>query len=178
MSEIVNVLALVCAEDVLAKYGQNEKGSDPVVLDENCGGLIVAGAYGGGKALFNLAIHVPAGAQTDPTRIRWRGSTLSMNAAYRCSIENVSLDPGVACIAAPEIHSATIALYHTDLEMPKDPSKLSAQSVSDEYWESKTTSSGSAAYLIDIKISDEKGDALGYYRIGSATAGKPTVNVS
>lgn len=178
MSETVNVLALVCAEDVLAKYGPNQGQGDPVVLDEDCGGLIVAGAYGGGKAIFDLAVNAPPGTQENPTYVRWRTCTLSMNAAYRCSIEKIAFNAGIECMRTPAISSVAAEIYMTDLEAPKDASKLVAQSVTDEYWESQVAGSGSAPYLIDLKISDEKGTVQGYYRIGSAAAGQPSVNIA
>ena len=176
MSETVNVLALVHAEDVLAKYGPNQGQGDPVVLDGSCAGLIVAGAYGGGAAAVSLCAHAPLGTQASPTFVRWRACTLSMNAAYRCSIEKITFTTGPDCMPTPARGSETIVIYTTDVETPKDASKLTQQSVSDEFWVSQVRSSGNALYLIDVAISDEHGNVQGHYRIGSA-AGQPSINI-
>lgn len=178
MSEIVNVLALVCAEDVLAKYGPNNGEGDPIVLGEDYGGLIVAAAYGGGQARFDLAITAPLGTSAAPTLVRWRACTLSMDAAYQCEIEKLTISAQADCLQAATSQNKSFDLYLADVEAPKDPSKLATESVVDRYWESQIKSAGTASYLVDIKITDHKGMARGYYRIGSPATGQPTVRIS
>ncbi|CAN7342547.1 inclusion body family protein [Trinickia sp. LjRoot230] len=174
MGVIIDVVALVCADDVLAKYGTNNTQSSPTVLAEDYGGLIVAGAYGGGRALFGLRIVAPAGSEGSRPVVRWRARTLSMNSDYRCVIDAVSFDAGVDCMAAATQNSAPCNSYHTDLVDPGDASKLTAQPMIDQYWEAAVKGSGTAPYQIDVKIVDHHGATQGYYRIGSG-ATQPSV---
>ena len=156
MSEIINVIIVADAESIIEVYGGNNNSNTPQQIDPKYIHMVVKEAdaisgQGGGE--LNISARVE-------DSIRWRETTLSLNAEYSSFLYKFSTnDEGL--ISTPFPIEATRTVPRPD---PEDPLNPQTQEIHDYHWSCEVTRVGQVTYQFSFMILDRNGEKLGYYR--------------
>lgn len=150
--KIIDVLAVIDADTIVARYGENADPGDPAeIAEKDLVRVIVQTDNVGGGSPGSPLIKVTAA-----DVIRWRESSLSLNTD--CSA--VCYEVAATSATKPE---ALVVTVDTPVADPEDPLAPEFQSIRSHLWDCMAEKTASVTYSLKFVIMDKKGRALGYY---------------
>ncbi|MEO0731416.1 MAG: inclusion body family protein [Bacteroidota bacterium] len=154
---IIDVLISIDADTILSKYG---KGTDPAnprqITDKS---LIYMITRQDDQVSGNAGAELNVKAETLDT-IRWRETSLTLNAAYSAILYKFVATAGGNLISPP-----VPLIVEVDEPLP-DPNDLlhpKSQTVKNYFWNCNVLQAGSVTYHFNFMIVDRHGDVQGYY---------------
>ncbi|MBI9050756.1 MAG: inclusion body family protein [Anaerolineaceae bacterium] len=155
--EIIDVLVAVDADTIVSKYGTNTDPNSPVQITDPT--LIFMITKQADAVNGNAGNELTIGAKTLDT-IRWRETTLSLNAAYFALLYKFEAGAGGNLISPPIPLEADV---ETPLPDPANPTVPKKQTIKSFFWNSTVLEPGSVTYHFNFMILDRNGDVQGYY---------------
>lgn len=155
---IIDVLIVIDAETILEKFP--DQGLDPLnpvqVTDAD---LIFMTTKEDNKIKGSEGNELTVKARTLDV-IRWRETTLSLNAAFSSILYQFVFSEGKELISKPEPLLITV---DSPLPNDEDPTKPTTQNIQNYFWNSTVKHGGHATYHFNFMILDRDGKILGYY---------------
>jgi hypothetical protein len=155
--EIIDVLIAVDTETVISKYGTNTDPDNPVQIKDPS--LIFMITKSADAVSGNAGNELKIGAKTLDT-IRWRETSLSLNAVYSAILYKFVTTSGQELISTP---IPLIAKDQTPLPDPKNPTVPKTQTIETYFWTSTVLDPGDVTYHFNFMIVDRSGNIQGYY---------------
>lgn len=156
-SKIIDVLIVLDAETIVARYGLSTDPQNPLqVTDANLIYMITnqANAVSG-----NAGNELNLAARTMDV-IRWRETTLSLNADYQGILYKFVATAGDDLISPPV---PLLAKVNTPLPNPADPTHPNTQLIEDYFWSSTVLQPGDVTYHFSFMVVDRDSNVLGYF---------------
>lgn len=155
--EIIDVLVAVDADTIVLKFGTNTDPNSPVQVTD--ASLIFMITKQSDAVSGDAGNELTIGAKTLDT-IRWRETTLSLNAAYSALLYKFEAVSGGNLISPPIPLEADVK---TPLPDPANPTTPKIQTIKSYFWSSTVLAPGSVTYHFNFMIVDRSGDVQGYY---------------
>ena len=154
----IDVLIAVDAESIVSKYGKNNDPNNPTFIPYGSQLIFmitkrdnVLSGQGGSELKIQ--------ANTLDT-IRWRQTTLSLNAENDAILYQFVPSRGGNLIAPPRPEIATVK---TALPDPNDPTSPNFQTIQNYFWNTTAEKPGNVTYSFRFAIVDRHDNILGYY---------------
>lgn len=155
--EIIDVLIAVDTETIISKYGTNSDPDKPVQITDPS--LIFMITKSADAVSGNAGNELKIGAKTLDT-IRWRETSLSLNAVYSAILYKFVATSGEDLISTP---IPLLAKDETPLPDPKNPTVPKTQTIETYFWNSTVLNPGDVTYHFNFLIIDRSGNIQGYY---------------
>ncbi len=155
--EIIDVLIAVDADTIISKYGTNTDADNPVQITDTS--LIFMITKQADAISGNAGNELKIGAKTLDT-IRWRETSLTLNAAYSTLLYKFVAAAGGDLISAP---IPLLAEVQTPLPDPANPTSPQTQTIESYFWNSTVLKPGNVTYHFNFMILDRTGAVQGYY---------------
>lgn len=155
--EIIDVLIAVDTETIISKYGGNADPDKPVQITDPS--LIFMITKSADAVTGNAGNELKIGARTLDT-IRWRETSLSLNAIYSAILYKFVAVSGDDLISPPV---PLLAKDQTPLPDPKNPTVPKTQTIETYFWSSTVLNPGEVTYHFNFLIVDRDGKIQGYY---------------
>lgn len=154
--KIIDILMTVDAETIMKNYGPGTAVS-PTSIDESMIYLIVRsenGVFGEGSGELKVKAHTL-------DTLRWRETTLTLNAAYSAILYQYQAMGGQKeILSTPE---PVVAEVQTPLPDPDDPLHPKTQTMNNYFWNAQAVSTGEVTYAFSFMIVDRNNVVQGYY---------------
>ena len=154
--EIIDVAIVVDAETIISQYGGNTTPQTPTQITA---GLIYMITKQADVVSGNAGNELTVAAKTLDI-IRWRETTLSLNADYDAILYKFVPSSGGNLISTPAPLEVDV---NTPLPNPADPLHPGTQTIKNYFWQSTVLSAGSVEYHFMFMIIDRDGTVQGYY---------------
>lgn len=154
--EIIDVLVAVDADTIISKYGTNTDANNPVQITDSS--LIFMITKQADAVSGNAGNELKIGAKTLDT-IRWRETSLSLNAAYSALLYKFVASSGGDLISPP---IPLLVEVKTPLPDPSNPTTPKTQTIESYFWNSTVLKAGSVTYHFNFMILDRTGAVQGY----------------
>jgi len=155
--EIIDVLIAVDTETIIDKYGTNNDPDNPVQVTD--GQTIFMITKQGDVVSGNAGNELNIKAKTLDI-IRWRETSLTLNAAYSTMLYKFVPTAGGNLISTP---IPLLIEVNTPLPNPDNPLAPNKQTIEDYCWNSNVLKVGSVTYHFNFMILDRDGSVQGYY---------------
>jgi nematocidal protein AidA len=155
--EIIDVLIVIDAETTLSTYGPNGDSKNPTQITNS--NLIYMITKQAEVVSGNAGNELNISAETLDV-IRWRETTLSLNADYDAILYSFVAAAGGTLISTPEPLLVTVS---TPLPNPADPLHPTTQTVQSYFWSCTVLNQGDVTYNFKFMIVDRHGAVQGYY---------------
>lgn len=155
--EIIDVLIAVDTETIISKFGTNTDPDKPVQVTDSS--LIFMITKSDDAVTGNAGSELKIGAKTLDT-IRWRETSLSLNAIYSALLYKFVPTAGGDLISPP---IPLLAQVQTPLPDPSNPTIPKTQTIESYFWDSTVLSPGNVTYHFNFMIIDRSGNVQGYY---------------
>ena len=155
--EIIDVLIAVDTETIIAKFGTNADPNKPVQITD--ASLIFMITKTADAVSGNAGNELKIGAKTLDT-IRWRETSLSLNAVYSALLYKFVAVTGGDLISPP---IPLLAEEQTPLPDPSNPTVPKTQTIKTYFWNSTVLNPGEVTYHFNFMIIDRSGAIQGYY---------------
>ncbi|MPQ49271.1 hypothetical protein GCQ56_19905 [Marinifilum sp. N1E240] len=155
--EIIDVLIAVDTETIISNYGLNKDPNNPVQITD--ASLIFMITKRDDALSGNAGTELAIGAKTLDT-IRWRETSLSLNATYSALLYKFVATAGGDLISNP---IPLLVEVQTPLPDPSNPTMPKTQTIESYFWTSTVLKPGSVTYHFNFMILDRAGNVQGYY---------------
>lgn len=155
--EIIDVLIAVDTETIISKFGTNSDANNPVQITDSS--LIFMITKSADALSGNAGSELTIAAETLDT-IRWRETSLSLNATYSALLYKFVATKGGDLISQPV---PLLAEVQTPLPDPSNPTQPKSQTIESYFWSSTVLQPGSVTYHFNFMIVDRAGNVQGYY---------------
>ncbi|MDB6183167.1 inclusion body family protein [Paracoccus fistulariae] len=154
---IIDVLTAIDADSIVATLGTNSDSANPVQITQP--DLIFMLTRQKNALSGEGGTELQISAQTMDT-IRWRATSMSMNAAYSVILYDFVAASGANLISPPQPLEADV----TDpLPDPADPTTPKTQKIKSYFWNTTVLEPGNTTYHFKFMILDRTGVVQGYY---------------
>ena len=155
--EIIDVLVAVDTDTIISKYGTNTDSTNPVQITDPS--LIFMITKQADAVSGNAGSELKIGAKTLDT-IRWRETSLSLNAVYSTLLYKFVSSSGEDLISPP---TPLLAEVQDPLPDPSNPTSPKTQTIESYFWNSTVLKAGNVTYHFNFMILDRTGAVQGYY---------------
>lgn len=155
--EIIDVLVVVDADTIISEYGTNTDANNPVQITDSS--LIFMVTKQADAVSGNAGNELKIGAKTLDT-IRWRETSLSLNAAYSALLYKFVAASGGDLISSP---MPLLVEVKTPLPDSANPTSIKTQIIESYFWNSTVLEAGSVTYHFNFMILDQTGAVQGYF---------------
>lgn len=154
--EIIDVLIVIDAETILRTYGTN---TDPTKPAQIAGERVYMITKKADVISGNAGSELKIAARTLDV-VRWRETSLSLNADYDAILYKFVVGSGGTLISPPEAMEVNV---NTPLPDPANPLHPKTQTIKSYFWSSTVLGAGDVAYHFMFMIVDRDGKVKGYY---------------
>ena len=155
--EIIDVLIAIDAETIIAQFGKNTDPNNPVAVTN--ANLIFMIAKQADEVTGSAGNELKIAARTLDT-IRWRETTLSLNADYDAILYAFDATSGGDLISPPV---PLLAQVKTPLPNPRDPTHPTSQTIESYFWNCTVLNAGDVTYHFRFMIVDRDNSVQGFY---------------
>lgn len=155
--EIIDVLVAVDAETIINKFGKNTDPNNPTQITDPK--LIFMITKSADAVSGNAGNELKIAAKTLDV-IRWRETSLSLNAVYSALLYKFVATSGGNLISPP---FPLLAKDQTPLPDPSNPTVPKTQTIETYFWNCTVLEPGEVTYHFSFMIVDRSGNIQGYY---------------
>ena len=155
--EIIDVLVAIDAETIVNNFGTNNDPNKPTQITNPK--LIFMITKQADAMSGNAGNELQIAARTMDT-IRWRETSLSLDAAYTGILYKFVNASGNALISPPVPLEADVT---TPLPDPSNPTKPKTQSIKNYFWNCTVLEPGDVTYHFNFMVVDRDNNVQGYY---------------
>lgn len=155
--QIIDVLVAIDADTIMAKFPGATDPNNPVQVTDPS--LIFVITRQSDVVSGNAGNELNIAAEVLDT-IRWRETTLTLDADYDAILYSFTAAAGGDLISPPTPLLATVT---APLPNPADPLHPTTQTIKSYFWNCEVLSQGSVTYHFSFMITDRNGAPQGYY---------------
>lgn len=155
--KIIDVMIVIDADTIVSDLGTNTDPNNPVQVTTADRIFMITKQDEAVSGQAGTELNVKANTMDV---IRWRATSLTLNAAYDVILYKYVATGGGNLISPPTPLEADVT---TPLPNPADPTKPTTQTIKNYFWQTTVEAAGSVTYHFQFIILDREGNIQGYY---------------